>query len=178
MFYFFHSIHSKIKLFKYCFVFISLIFILHILILFSSQPFPGAMSWRSINTENSFIRRSNLKECKPLFWISASVSDIFKAYMKQDKQSFCATLARREKDGTQPIIPYMVYLIKTDMISSENSDTLALVSAKLNCQALFRVVSDLTKVDLHHAVATKNSDSKKSLIQLYIFFIMKIKEVF
>ena len=98
--------------------------------------------------------------------------------MKQDKQSFCATLARREKDGTQPIIPYMVYLIKTDMISSENSDTLALVSAKLNCQALFRVVSDLTKVDLHHAVATKNSDSKKSLIQLYIFFIMKIKEVF
>ena len=89
------------------------------------------------------------------------------------------TLTRREKDGTQPIIPYMVYLIKTDIILSENSDTLALFSARLKYQTLFQVVSDATKVDdLHHAVATKNSDSKKSLIQLYIFFIMKIKEVF
>ena len=35
--------------------------------------------------------------------------------MKQDKQSFCVTISRREKDGAQSIISYMVYLIMVDM---------------------------------------------------------------
>ena len=35
--------------------------------------------------------------------------------MKQGKQSFYVTFSRRGKDGAQPVIPYMVYLIKVDM---------------------------------------------------------------
>ena len=34
-----------------------------------SQPFPGAMPSRGINTENSVIRGSNLKGGKSPFWI-------------------------------------------------------------------------------------------------------------
>ena len=35
--------------------------------------------------------------------------------MKQDKQSFCVAVSGREKDGAQPIICYVVYLIMVDM---------------------------------------------------------------
>ena len=35
--------------------------------------------------------------------------------MKQEKQSFFVTISRRKKDETQPIISYMVYLIKVNM---------------------------------------------------------------
>ena len=35
--------------------------------------------------------------------------------MKQDKPSFCVAISRREKDETQTIISYMVYLIMIDM---------------------------------------------------------------
>ena len=42
--------------------------------------------------------------------------------MKQDKQSFCVTISKREKDGAQPIIPYMVYLIKVYMSFHYNTD--------------------------------------------------------
>ena len=70
---------------------------------------------QNINTEDYVIRGSNLKGHKPPFWISVNLSDTFKTQMKQDKQSFCVTISRREKDGAQPIISYMVYLIKVDM---------------------------------------------------------------
>ena len=35
--------------------------------------------------------------------------------MKQNKQPFCVTISRTEKDDAQPIISYMKYLIKVDM---------------------------------------------------------------
>ena len=41
--------------------------------------------------------------------------------MKQDKQSFCVIISRREKDGAQPIISYVyliVYLTMVDWSSS------------------------------------------------------------
>ena len=73
------------------------------------------MPWRDINTENFVTRRSNLKGHKPHFSISVNLSDTFKTQMKQEKQSFCVIISRKEKDGAQPIIFYMVYLIKVDM---------------------------------------------------------------
>ena len=66
-------------------------------------------------TENSIIRGSNLKGQKPPFWISVNLSDTFKTQMKQKKHSFCMSISRREKDGTQSIISCMVYLIMVDM---------------------------------------------------------------
>ena len=57
-----------------------------------------------LNTENSVIIGSNLKGHKPPFRISVNLYDTFKIQMKQDKQSFCVTISRREKDGAQPII--------------------------------------------------------------------------
>ena len=57
--------------------------------------------------------------------------------MKQDKQSFCVAITKREKDWTQPIIPYMVYLTKTDISLSEITDAFAFVIAKLKYQILF-----------------------------------------
>ena len=71
------------------------------------------------------------------------------------------TITRREKDATQTIISYMVYLIKTDM--SENTDAFALVSAKLKCQIVFQGIPDATKIGLCHAVVIVNSESKKFL---------------
>ena len=47
--------------------------------------------------------------------MSVNLSDTFKTLMKQDKQSFCVTISRRENDGAQPIISYMVYLIMVDL---------------------------------------------------------------
>ena len=62
----FHFIHSTKKVSKYYFVFISLIFIFHIVLQFfketpPNQLLPGAISSRGINTEDSIIRGSNLK---------------------------------------------------------------------------------------------------------------------
>ena len=71
-----------------------------------SQLFPGAITWRGINTENSVISGSNLKGYKPPFWISVNLSDTFKTQMKQDKQSFCVTISRREENWTEQIISY------------------------------------------------------------------------
>ena len=129
------------------------------------------MSWRGINTENSDIRGSYLKGCKPPFWISANLSDTFKTYMKQDKQSSCVTITRKEKDGTQPTIPYMVYLIKTDMSLSENTDAFALLSAKLKGQILFQGVPDATKIGIYHAATIENSESKNFLTSASHFFL-------
>ena len=76
----------------------------------------------------------------------------------------------REKDGTQPIIPYMVYLVKTDMSLSENTDAFALVSTKLKYQILFQEISDATKIGLYYSVAIEISESKKSLNSASHFF--------
>ena len=73
------------------------------------------MPWRGINKDNSVIRGSNLKGHKPPFWISVILSDTFKTQMKQEKESFCVTISRGEKDHAQSIISYMVYLIKVDI---------------------------------------------------------------
>ena len=86
--------------------------------------------------------------------------------MNQDKQSFCATISRRAKDETQPII---VYLIKVDMSFSENTDAFVLVSAKLKCQILFQGISDAT-IGIYHAVTVENLEKKCSLIRLHFYF--------
>ena len=91
--------------------------------------------------------------------------------MNQEKQSSCATITRKEKDGTQPIILYMVYLIKTDMSLSENTDAFALLSAKLKCQTLFQGVPDATKIGVYHAAAIENSESKHFLNSASHFFL-------
>ena len=83
-----------------------------------SLLFPGVMTWRDIHTENSVIREINLKEHKPLFWVSVNLSDIFKIRMKQDNQSFFVTMSRGEKDGAQPIISLVVYFIMVGVSSS------------------------------------------------------------
>ena len=57
-----------------------------------------------INTENAVIKGSNPKGQKPPFRVSVNLSDIFKTQMIQNKQSFCVTTSRREKDCTKPII--------------------------------------------------------------------------
>ena len=87
--------------------------------------------------------------------------------MNQDKQSFCATISRRAKDETEPII---VYLIKVDMSFSENTDAFVLVSAKLKCQILFQGISDATKIGIYHAVTVENLEKKCSLIRLHFYF--------
>ena len=74
--------------------------------------------------------------------------------MKQGKQSFRVTIYSTEKDGAQPIISYMVYLIKVDI-------GYVSVSAKLKCQILFLGISDATKIDIYHAVTIGNSEKKK-----------------
>ena len=83
--------------------------------------------------------------------------------MKQEKQSFYGTITRRQIDGPQPVIPYVVYLIKADMSLSENTDSFALASATLRCQVLFQGISDATKIGLYYAAAIENSKSKTFL---------------
>ena len=90
--------------------------------------------------------------------------------MKQDKQSFCVTISRREKDGAQPIISYMVYLIKVDMSFSWNTDVFVSVSAKLKCQILLQGMCNAIKIDIYYAVIIRNSEKKGSLIQLHMSF--------
>ena len=65
----------------------------------------------------------------------------------------------------------MVYLIKSDMSLSENTDAFALVSAKLKCQILFQVISDAIKIGLYHAVAIEISERKKFLNSASLFFL-------
>ena len=73
------------------------------------------MSLKGINTENFVIRGSKLTEHKPQLWISVNLSDTFKTWVKQDKQSICVTISRRENGGTQTTISNVVYLIMVDM---------------------------------------------------------------
>ena len=63
------------------------------------QLFPVAMCRKGINTENTVIRRSILKEQEPPFWISVNLSDTFQTLMKQDKQSFRVAISKRENRG-------------------------------------------------------------------------------
>ena len=60
-----HFIHSTIKVSKYYFVFISFIFVFHIILYSfketpSSQLCPGTIPWRGISTENSVIKGSGV----------------------------------------------------------------------------------------------------------------------
>ena len=73
------------------------------------------MPLKGTNTENFVIRGRKLTEHKSQFWISVNLSDTFKTWMKQDKQSICVTVSRRENGGTQPTISNVVYLIMVDM---------------------------------------------------------------
>ena len=57
------------------------------------------MHIRDINTENTVIWESNLEGDKPFFSISVNITNTFQTHMKQEKQSFCVTISRREKDG-------------------------------------------------------------------------------
>ena len=82
--------------------------------------------------------------------------------MKQGKESFCVTISKREKDGTQPIISYMVCVIKVDMSFSQNTDVFVSVFAKLMLQILFQGISDATKIVIYHAVTIGNSEEKGS----------------
>ena len=111
-----HFIHSKSKVSKYHFVFISLIFIFHIILKFfketsPSQLLPGAMPWSGINTEKFAIRGSNLKGHKSAVWISV----ISVTQMKQDQQSFCVTLQERKKWGP---INYFSYGVSVKILMS------------------------------------------------------------
>ena len=76
-----HFIHSTIEVSKYYFVFISLIFIFHIILqtfkeISFSQLLPGAIHWRVINTENSIIRGSGvtLRDTNPFFGSVSTLS--------------------------------------------------------------------------------------------------------
>ena len=122
----------------------------------TSRQFPAAICLRNINTENSVI--------KPPFWISVNFSDILQTQMKQDKQSFCITISRREKHEAQPIISYMEYLIMVNMSFSQNTDVFVSFSTKLMCQILLQGISDSTNF-------VKNKKSRKIcfLIQFHVF---------
>ena len=63
--------------------------------------------------------------------------------MKQDKQSFCVTISSWEKDGAQPIISYMVYLI------------------------IFEI--SLTNIVTYHEVTIEKSEKKSFFIQFHVF---------
>ena len=81
-----HFIYSTIKVSKYYFVFIPFIFIFHIILQAFKDTVP-TITWRDINTKNSAISGSNLKEHKPPFWISVDLSDTLKSQMKHGKKS-------------------------------------------------------------------------------------------
>ena len=102
--------------------------------------------------------------------ISVNLSDTFKTQINKGKQSFCVVIFRREKDWAQPIISYMVFLIKFDMNFSWNLNVFVSVSAKLKCQILFQGISDASKIDIYPATTNGNSEKKSSLIQLHISF--------
>ena len=68
--------------------------------------------------------------------------------MKQDKQSFCVIISKREKDGAQPLISYVVY------------SRLILVSVKV--LILFQGIFDATEIVIYHAVTIGSSEKKKT----------------
>ena len=70
------------------------------------QLFSGAISWRGTSRELS-LKGVTLKDTN-LHFVSVSTSDTFKTQMKQKKHSFRVTIARREKDGTQSIISFVL----------------------------------------------------------------------
>ena len=144
----------------------------------SMQLLSGVMVWRGINTENSknsTIRRGNLKGHKPLLWISFSLSDTVKTPMKLDKQSFCATISRWEKDGGQPLIFYVVCLIVVDMISVKYW-SLYLGLCKIRVQD--PASSDIWSHWHWHISSCNHWKIRKKLFSFIFPFIMKIKEVF
>ena len=108
------------------------------------------------------IRGSDFKRNKYTSWISDifNLSNIFKTHMKQDMQYFWVTISRREKDGAQPIILYMVYLIMVDMSFSWSNENYVWFSAKFNCWTLFQEIPDATNMVIYHVVTIKNQRKK------------------
>ena len=70
-------------------------------------------TWRSIDAENSVIRASNFEGHKPPFWICLNIRDIIKAWVKQNKYGFWKSIARGEKDRSQPVMSYLMDFILT-----------------------------------------------------------------
>ena len=64
------------------------------------------MPWRGTSRELS-LEGVTLKDTNLLSW-SVPTSDIFKTQMKQKKHSFRVSISRREKDGTQSTISFVL----------------------------------------------------------------------
>ena len=104
--------------------------------------FPGAITWRGINIENSIIRGSTLRGQKPPFWISVNLQVPDEA----GQASFCVTISKREKVGAQPFISCISWLM---WVSVKILITFFLVYAKFKCQTLFRGISDATNMVIY-----------------------------
>ena len=76
--------------------------------------------------------------------------------MKQDKQSFCELISRREKDGARSNISNMVCFIMVDM--SFNTDGFVLVSAKFKYHILLQGISDATNMVMYQVVTIEKSE--------------------
>ena len=77
------------------------------------------------------------------------------------------TISKREKDGTQPVISYMMCVIKVDMSFSQNTDVFVSVFAKLRFQILFQGISDATKIVIYHAVTIEIQRKK---VRIHVLF--------
>ena len=106
--------------------------------------FPAVIS-KGNKEESSVIREGYLKGHKPPLCIGVKFSDTFKARMRQEKHPFCV-ISRREKDGAQSIISYMVYLIMVDISFRKNTDVFVLVPARLKQNILLQVISDASNI--------------------------------
>ena len=56
------------------------------------------------------------------------------------------TIIKTEKDGTQPIIVYVVYLMMVDLDFSKNTEVFVMIFAKLKCQILLQGIFEITNI--------------------------------
>ena len=56
------------------------------------------------------------------------------------------TIIKKEKDGTQPIIVYVVYLMMVDLDFSKNTEVFVMIFAKLKCQILLQGIFEITNI--------------------------------
>ena len=89
--------------------------------------------------------------------------------MKQDKQSFCKSISRGEKDWAQPIISYMEYLVLVHMNFSLNTDNFVLPYAKFICHVLLQGMFDATSMVIYHTVTVEKSKKKILFTQFHVF---------
>ena len=136
-----HFIQSTINVCKYYFVFISLIFIFHIIVQSfketpPSQVFPGAIPRRGINTENSVIRGNGvtLKDRNPTF---GSVSTPL----------ILSRPGGERKEGAIQLFLICIWWY--------------IWSWKLKCQILLQRISDASNIFTHHAVTIEKKSERK-----------------